>query len=163
MSNDLCPCLSQKKYSECCEPIITKKETADSPEALMRSRYTAYVKQNITWLKDSLEPSQQKDFDLKSVEAWSKNSTWMGFELKNSKIDEEKNLAWVEFTARFKQGNITRDHHELGEFHRIDGVWYFYDGKALKPETVKKESPSIGRNDPCPCGSQKKYKKCCGK
>lgn len=29
--------------------------------------------------------------------------------------------------------------------------------------TYKRESPKVGRNDPCPCGSGKKYKKCCGK
>ncbi len=29
--------------------------------------------------------------------------------------------------------------------------------------TVKRESPKVGRNDPCPCGSGKKYKKCCGR
>ncbi len=29
-------------------------------------------------------------------------------------------------------------------------------------ETVVHEGPKIGRNDPCPCGSGKKYKKCCG-
>ena len=32
-----------------------------------------------------------------------------------------------------------------------------------KVETVVHEGPRIGRNDPCPCGSGKKYKKCCGK
>ena len=31
-----------------------------------------------------------------------------------------------------------------------------------KPRTVKRETPKVGRNDPCPCGSGKKYKKCCG-
>ena len=31
-----------------------------------------------------------------------------------------------------------------------------------KVETVVHEGPRIGRNDPCPCGSGKKYKKCCG-
>jgi uncharacterized protein YecA (UPF0149 family) len=28
-------------------------------------------------------------------------------------------------------------------------------------ETVRRDGPKIGRNDPCPCGSGKKYKKCC--
>ena len=30
-------------------------------------------------------------------------------------------------------------------------------------ETFKREQPKVGRNDPCPCGSGKKYKHCCGK
>ena len=36
-------------------------------------------------------------------------------------------------------------------------------GQVAKVETVVHEGPRIGRNDPCPCGSGKKYKKCCGK
>lgn len=36
-------------------------------------------------------------------------------------------------------------------------------GGVPKVETVVHEGPRIGRNDPCPCGSGKKYKKCCGK
>lgn len=162
MSNNNCPCLSGKLYSECCEPIITKQIQAKTPEALMRSRYSAYAKHEISWLRDSLEKSQQKDFDEKSVAEWSKNSEWIGIEIKQTKTEEEKNIGWVEFIARFKQGNITRNHHELGEFHRVNGEWFFYDGRAVKPETVKKEGPDTGRNDPCPCGSGKKFKKCCG-
>ncbi len=36
-------------------------------------------------------------------------------------------------------------------------------GEAAKPQTIRREMPKVGRNDPCPCGSGKKYKKCCGK
>jgi preprotein translocase subunit SecA len=32
-----------------------------------------------------------------------------------------------------------------------------------KPEPIKNDGPKVGRNDPCPCGSGKKYKNCCGK
>jgi hypothetical protein len=35
-------------------------------------------------------------------------------------------------------------------------------GEAVKVETVRREEPKVGRNDHCPCGSGKKYKKCCG-
>ncbi|MFW5489833.1 MAG: preprotein translocase subunit SecA [Desulfovibrio sp.] len=37
------------------------------------------------------------------------------------------------------------------------------DAEAVKQQTVKRDQPKVGRNDPCPCGSGKKYKKCCGK
>ena len=78
MANDLCPCGSGKAYCDCCEPIIKKTTLAPSPEALMRSRYTAYAKHEIAWLKDSLEPTQRDDFDEPSVEAWSRQSEWLG-------------------------------------------------------------------------------------
>ena len=35
--------------------------------------------------------------------------------------------------------------------------------RERKQETVRREQPKIGRNDPCPCGSGKKYKHCCGR
>jgi len=35
-------------------------------------------------------------------------------------------------------------------------------GQALKTETLKRDPEKVGRNDPCPCGSGKKYKKCHG-
>ena len=90
MSKDLCPCGSGKEYCECCEPIIKQKTLAASPEALMRSRYTAYVKQEIGWLKESLEATQRSDFDEPSVTAWSKESEWLGIEIKQTKTEEEK-------------------------------------------------------------------------
>ncbi|PIP91452.1 MAG: preprotein translocase subunit SecA [Bdellovibrionales bacterium CG12_big_fil_rev_8_21_14_0_65_38_15] len=34
-------------------------------------------------------------------------------------------------------------------------------GHSLEP--IKRETPKLGRNDPCHCGSEKKFKKCCGK
>ena len=35
--------------------------------------------------------------------------------------------------------------------------------EAPKQQTIKRSTPKVGRNDPCPCGSGLKYKKCCGK
>jgi SEC-C motif domain protein len=50
-------------------------------------------------------------------------------------------------------------HHETGRFARQDGQWYYVDGiMGVRPRTA----PKVGRNDPCPCGSGKKYKKCHG-
>jgi SEC-C motif-containing protein len=42
-----------------------------------------------------------------------------------------------------------------------DGEWRFIDGKIFGPDPVRREAPKVGRNDPCPCGSGKKFKKCC--
>ena len=49
--------------------------------------------------------------------------------------------------------------HEISEFHLIDNKWYYVDGK--KPAIQEPTTAKIGRNDSCPCGSGKKYKKCC--
>jgi len=39
---------------------------------------------------------------------------------------------------------------------------YFSSGDSSQPQTVKRKEAKVGRNDPCPCGSGKKYKKCHG-
>ena len=83
--------------------------------------------------------------------------------VRKTKTEEEKNIGWVEFICKYKQGNLAREHHELSEFHKVKGAWLFYDGRAVKPSTIHKTTPDVGRNDPCPCGSGLKYKKCCGK
>jgi preprotein translocase subunit SecA len=45
---------------------------------------------------------------------------------------------------------------------RRRAMQYSHGGDGDRPETVKREGKKIGRNAPCPCGSGKKYKKCCG-
>ncbi|MGY8718810.1 MAG: SEC-C metal-binding domain-containing protein [Verrucomicrobiia bacterium] len=52
--------------------------------------------------------------------------------------------------------------HEKSEFELIDGNWIFSKTLREGPAPAK-AAPKIGRNDPCPCGSGKKYKKCCGR
>jgi SEC-C motif-containing protein len=52
-------------------------------------------------------------------------------------------------------------HHERSVFEKIENRWYFKEGEMMKPKQVRREAPKVGRNDPCPCGSGKKYKKCC--
>ncbi len=162
MSEETCPCGSGKNYSECCEPIIKKTAPAANPEALMRSRYSAYAKGEIFWLRDSLEESQRKDFDEKGARQWSGGAQWLGLTIVESKIDEEKNTGLVEFIAKYKQSGVAREHHEISEFVRKNGKWHLTEGHMVRPEPVRKEQ-TAGRNDPCPCGSGKKYKKCCFK
>jgi len=161
MTDEICPCDSRKLYSECCEPIIKKNIQAESPEALMRSRYSAYAKGEILWLRDSLEKKQRKDFDEKAARQWSEHSQWISLSIIQSKTDEENNKGWVEFSAKYKQNGVVREHHEISEFVRENGEWLLTEGRMVKPEPVRKEQ-TTGRNDPCPCGSGKKYKKCCG-
>jgi len=52
---------------------------------------------------------------------------------------------------------------EKSEFVRTDGQWLFTRPLRTGPAPIRSTAPKVGRNDPCPCGSGKKYKKCCGK
>ena len=159
-----CPCGSEKSYNECCQPIIQGTRDADTAESLMRARYSAFVKTEIDFLYSTVSANQQKDFNYEEATDWSKNSEWKGLEIiETVEGGSDNDKGTVEFIARFIQDTQEINHHELASFEKINGKWIFMDGIVPKPKQVKRETPKIGRNEPCPCGSGKKYKKCCGK
>ena len=159
-----CPCGSELTYEECCKPLIDGTQQAETAEALMRSRYSAFVKTEIDYIYNTVSPEQQKDFKREDVTVWSKDSEWEGLEILNtSEGGQDDEAGTVEFIARFRQDGKLIEHHELARFEKIDNQWLFVDGSTPKPKPVKRENPKIGRNAPCPCGSGKKYKKCCGR
>jgi SEC-C motif-containing protein len=129
----------------------------------MRSRYSAYVLQKIPYLARTLHPSQRDDFDEDSAARWSRESEWLGLEIIGaSETTPEDQTGMVEFKVHYILDGSTQVHHELSEFRRTDGIWYFYDGKPVGIPQIRRAGPKVGRNDPCPCGSGRKYKKCCG-
>jgi len=69
----------------------------------------------------------------------------------------------VEFRALYTANGEFCNHHERSVFRRENGDWRFVDGDFVAEKPIEREEPKVGRNDPCPCGSGKKYKKCCGK
>ena len=68
---------------------------------------------------------------------------------------------FVEFKAYYTLGGEDVTHHEVASFRKEDGAWYFVEGEPVRQQPFVREEPKVGRNDPCPCGSGKKYKKCC--
>jgi SEC-C motif-containing protein len=153
-----CPCGSEELFENCCGPVL---ETVDAPtpEALMRARYTAYVTHKTAFLGQSLHPNNRSDFDEKAVDKWSREANWQSLTIVST--SEKGNEGYVEFIARYKQETKINNHHEHAEFKKVDGKWYFWDGKMAEVTQVKREAPKVGRNDPCTCGSGKKFKKCC--
>lgn len=155
-NNSNCYCGSNQSYANCCKPFHDGKMHADTPEKLMRSRYSAYVVGNIDYIAETNDVSGGDNFDREAAEAWSKQSEWLGLEVVAAHGDE------VEFKARFKTNGKEVVHHEVSLF-RFDEKqkrWFYLDGKDIR-EPLKAEN-KVGRNDPCTCGSGKKYKKCCG-
>ena len=157
---DICPCASGKKFADCCGPYLSGAALPPTAEALMRSRYSAFATGAIDYLEETLLPGTRDDFDRKSAADWAASSEWTGLQLRHTEKGKEgDDEGYVEFVALFRQEGVDKVHHETGHFKRQDGRWYYVDGTmGTRPRTVEK----VGRNDPCPCGSGKKYKKCCG-
>jgi SEC-C motif-containing protein len=157
-----CPCGSGRDYAACCQPIITGKAPAATAEQLMRARYCAHVKVEVDFLYASTHPDHRQGYDHKSTRSWAEQSQWLGLEIVDTaQGGPEDEQGEVEFIARFRDKDGIHSHHERGQFVRHNGQWLFTDGTMVKspPRSVAK----IGRNDPCSCGSGKKYKKCCGR
>jgi len=159
---DLCPCGSNAAYDACCLPLIKGKRPALTAEQLMRSRYSAYVKKELGYILTSLHPEHRKDYDEKSSRAWAESAEWHGITvLKTTDGNENDSEGQVEFAVSFTQSGLRQEHHELSTFKKENGNWYFATGKTM-PKPVVRSAPKTGRNDPCSCGSGKKFKKCCG-
>jgi SEC-C motif-containing protein len=129
----------------------------------MRSRYSAYVEHEIDYIINTCLHKGKDDIDYQSTRDWSEKSVWLGLKI----IAVEKGQAGdvegtVEFEAAYEHNGLKDVHREKGKFKKANGEW-LYDEGNVTPITVIRSSPKIGRNDPCPCGSGKKYKHCCNK
>lgn len=152
-----CPCGLDKSYTRCCARFINGKAIPATPEELMRSRYVAFTKANIEYIKKTMRPPASLDFDEEGAQAWSARVKWLGLEIVHSSMDGNKGE--VEFRALFADGDEHRLMHELSIFTKgEDNKWYYVDGEQPQ-KTIRVNR--VGRNDPCLCGSGKKSKKCC--
>lgn len=144
----LCPCQSGLDYHTCCQPLHLG-QPASSPEALMRSRFSAFARHDSDYISRSWHPSQRPaSLTLDNGEHW------IALTVIASGADGDS--GWVHFQATSQDAGGLSVLEEKSRFVRENGHWYYLDGQptvtALKP----------GRNDPCPCGSAKKFKKCHG-
>lgn len=145
-----CPCGSEKPFSTCCSVYISGEKEAPTPEALMRSRYSAYVVGEVGYIGKTQIGKAAERYDPDYAKEWSKQATWFDLKIISNKADD--NVGQVEFLARYALGGNKSYMHEVSKFEKIEGKWVYTDGKFVK----------TGRNDVCPCGSDKKFKKCCG-
>ncbi len=122
----------------------------------MRSRYTAYSMADIDYIARTMRGPASRDFDAEEASVWAKQVTWLGLQVIQSSQNNQHGL--VEFKATYALNNTQQVMHELSEFELVDGQWFYFDGKS-----PNKQNGKVGRNDPCSCGSQKKFKKCCGR
>lgn len=158
-----CPCCSGVAFATCCEPFLAGTSVPQTAEQAMRARYTAHTRVDTKYLMATLHGEVQEDGAEEAARKWAKESKWLGLEiLKTSDGGPEDAEGVVEFIARFrdKRGDL-HTHHERSLFVKEDGRWLFREGYGPEQVSAKRTSPKIGRNDPCSCGSGKKFKKCC--
>jgi len=148
-----CPCGSQIPEAACCARYLDGGP-APSALALMRSRYTAFVRGDVDYLVKTHDPATRGGLDLAGL----RGTEWTGLEIVSSSENGDSGV--VEFIASGVTGGVPFRQRERSRFRRVDGNWLYIDGD-LRAEPVRRIA-APGRNHPCPCGSGKKYKKCHG-
>ena len=116
--------------------------SVSTPEELMRSRYDAFIREDWDYIcATSINQTLEELTDLNYIK-------WLKLDV----IDAYDNI--VEFKAYYKENGKIKVLHEKSRFTKVDGIWKYLDGELYNTK--------IERNESCPCGSRKKFKKCCG-
>ena len=117
-----CPCGAGDPYEDCCGRYHATLQ-APTAEALMRSRYSAFVLDLTDYLRATWHASTRPS-SIASNEAGMK---WLGLEVRRHRVVDADH-AEVEFVARSKLGGRAHRLHEVSHFVREDGRWYYVDG-----------------------------------
>ena len=119
-----CPCGSEKNFTECCGPYLNSEAKAETAEQLMRSRYSAYVKENESYLRSSWYPDTRPE----TIE-FDPAIKWTRLRIKNTEnggVNDEQGT--VEFIATYKTNGRAFQLHEISRFIQSNGNWVYLDG-----------------------------------
>jgi len=130
-----CPC-GGPSLASCCGPYIAGAAIPPTAEALMRSRYTAYVQRNEPYLMATWHASTRPVEPIMSKE---EKLQWLGLEVKSAlrlrqrkAEDADPTKDTVEFVARFKTNGRAQRLHEISNFVREPAEgglrWFYVDG-----------------------------------
>lgn len=163
-----CPCGSGRSRAGCCGPYLDEVEQPPTAESLMRARYSAYTEVNTAFLSRTIA-RKGRDRDPNATRSQMRRTQWLGLEILETTgggVDDDEGT--VTFEARYRlSGQGMEGFRERSRFRRLDGQWRYVDGDLTPlssgPVETSKAGKKIGRNTPCPCGSGKKYKRCCGR
>jgi len=127
---NLCPCHSGKTYAQCCEPYHTNA-SAPTAEALMRSRYAAFVFGLVDYLFDTTHPSHRTKNLKEEIAFTCKRLAWTGLSvLECWQGSESDKVGKVAFRASFVQNGTNGSHEELSRFKRFGKAWMYVDGEV---------------------------------
>ena len=124
-----CPCGSRRTFDTCCKLYLQGTRGVDTPEQLVRARYTAYALGGYgDFLLRTWFPVTAKD--LTAVELSIATQDWAGLEIRGSGVDG--NAGWVEFCATYgRVAGVSSRLHEKSVFSRVAGSWLYIGGEVL--------------------------------
>lgn len=125
-TDDLCPCCSGKTYCKCCQLAHLDHSKANTAEALMRSRYSAYALHNADYLLSTTHETQRKLYCKTELLEWATKNEWIELQIISA------TATVIEFKAWYRnEEQILCVHHERSTFAYEGGFWYCVDGIFL--------------------------------
>ena len=152
-----CYCGSSQNFEQCCQAIHQGVRKAETAEALMRSRFSAFCVQNLSYLVSTHQPPLVQM--TPTEQEYRSENQWIGLRIIETSLGQKGDSdGFVEFVA-FYLPDIKDPKAPLSQlrersyFKQADHQWFYVSGEA--GSKVK-----ISRNEACPCQSGKKTKKC---
>ena len=156
-----CICGTAGPTESCCGALIDGRQPAETAEQLMRSRYAAWTLSRIDYLHATHDPETVETFDRTDAARWAASASWQGLEIVDTEAGgPEDATGMVEFVVRYATDGTKRVLRERSDFRKHEGRWVYVGGETPKSDPIRRKN-KVGRNDKCPCGSGKKYKRCC--
>jgi SEC-C motif-containing protein len=126
----------------------------------MRSRFTAHAVRDYPHLHRTFLSTSRLPY-RPETEGEASEFSWTRLTVHAHETGPKPDTAVVDFSAYYQEEGVEQAIHEKSEFQRIEGEWFYTRALRHGPAPIKSAHPKVGRNDPCPCGSGKKYKHCC--
>ena len=124
-----CPCGSEVSFDLCCGPYLARQKKPCSPEALMRSRYVAFTKNDLDYIKQTMRGRALETFNEVEKNALNQEIRWLGLEILETSATENEGI--VTFQATFCCQGKLKKQVETSLFHKIDGTWYYVDALSI--------------------------------
>lgn len=164
----MCKCQSGATYEECCARYLESENYPDNPVDLARARFTAMSTGRYDFLEESLHPEFREEFSVERVRENMKDIELMRLDVSEprtipSKILDHDVFEELLLNIYYSKDGIPGSYSELSYFTRHEGRLYYVDSAVRRQKGYQRTAPKVGRNDPCPCGSGLKYKKCCSR
>lgn len=157
-----CYCGLTLPFASCCQPFINGIKFAETAEQLMRSRYSAYATKASDYLFHTTALPSQQSNSKQAIKEWAEHTKWLklSIEKADSVIVSEYDSntpPTVQFTALYLHQNKLYQLTERSIFIVENQQWKYLSGNILVDSLLT--TPK--RNEHCPCGSYKKFKRCC--
>jgi SEC-C motif domain protein len=128
-----CYCCSDNLFENCCQPFIEGLSKPLTAEELMRSRYSAYLLGDVEYILKTTHFSTRKFYEPEAIKKWATSSLWQKLEIISTIKGSPKDFKGrVEFKAYYLDLSFQPHiHHELSNFTKESGEWFFVDGKIV--------------------------------